>query len=873
MRLRESLRVVWVVSVAIVCVAAVVLGTSEPHKKTPIITTKYGQLRGFVRPVSGYGLRVATYLGVPYATPPVGANRFSPTRTLSQWVGVHEATNFGPACPQRLPDVSNETAALNRLSRGRLQAIRRYQPALRRQSEDCLYLNLYVPDEDAASAAYPVVVFVHGESYEWGSSSLYDGSVLAALGRVIVVTINYRLGILGFFNPNVDPVGRATVANYGLMDQLAALHWVQENIVRFGGDPGHVTVMGHGTGAACLNFLVISPAAAGAGLFKRAILMSGSALSPWAAVQEPVYYAVQAARQLRCQVPDDLYRHYEALLHCLRDRTVEQILQVDLETPQFLSSIGPSVDGVTIRPDWKQQHTKMGEEGRTPVDFLLGVTATDILEVFSDVEIQHGFEADHRDRLLRTFVTNNYRYHLQEIVLAITAEYTDWARPVQHPVHIRDLTAEALHDASFVSPVTVAANQLYTTGRTAFLYVLDYRPDEPDPETGPDVSLNELLYVFGAPLGSSGPLAPPLNFTKTEVALSEAIITMWTNFIKTGNPNEGGVGGESAISGRDAHRYRSQEWAGYDPVYRRYLDLGGRGRVRDHYRAGRVALWSWLVPGLEKVGSRYGPDSPFHKLPDHDQSDSYSGPTRPSNLSSNLLPPPTTAAPTILAAATTTILNTQPPTLLVLANTSNVAGLLGDVSRGHQQQHQQQGQFPYTTALSLTVAIGCSLLILNLLVFAAVYYRRDTSRLALNKPGGPANHDSGAIDPGNDVQLRTTSDTSTCKASSPSHCGTLRSSATLRSSLATSCDGEPQQEWPPDYSSCCQSGQGVGSGVSPGTAVAGGRPPNNGTARATARPAPPPRSSSYPSHVEAQPLLSPSALLHANNAACSEMRV
>ncbi|XP_069159252.1 LOW QUALITY PROTEIN: neuroligin-4, X-linked [Procambarus clarkii] len=847
---------------------------SEPHRKTPIITTKYGQLRGFYRPVTGYGIQVATYLGVPYATPPVGANRFSPTRTLSQWVGVHEATHFGPACPQRLPDISNETAALSRMSRGRLQALKRYLPALRRQSEDCLYLNLYVPVEDRPAAAYPVAVFVHGESYEWGASSLYDGSVLAALGRVIVVTINYRLGILGFFNPNVDPVGRATVANYGLMDQLAALHWVQENIVRFGGDPGHVTVMGHSTGAACLNFLVISPAAAGAGLFKRAILMSGSALSSWAAVQEPVYYAVQAARQLGCQVPDDLYRHYEALLHCLRDRTVDQILQVELETPQFLSSIGPSVDGVTIRPDWKEQHTKMGEEGRTPVDLLLGVAATDILEVFSDAEIQHGFEADHRDRLLRTFVTNNYRYHLQEIVLAITAEYTDWARPVQHPVHIRDLTAEALHDAAFVFPVTVAANQLYTPARTAFLYVLDYRPDEPDPETGPDMLLNELLYVFGNPLGSIAPVSQALNFTKTDVALSEAIITMWTNFIKSGNPNEGGVGGESASSGREAHhRYRSQEWASYDPVYRRYLDLGSRGRVRDHYRAGRVALWSWLVPGLEKVGSLYGLDSAFHKFPDYEKSDSYSGPTRPSNLSSNLLPPFTTVAPSSPATITTAKHNTQPPTVLVLANSSNVAGLMEDVLRGQQQQQQQQqGHFPYTTALSLTVAIGCSLLVLNLIVFAAVYYRRDTYRHAHSKPGGPINHESSMNETGNGVQLRNTGD-NFGKPSSPSHCGTLRSSSTLRSSLATSCDGEPQHEWPPDYSSCCQSGQGsAGSGLSPGHDVANTRPPHNGTVRSVARPPPPPRSSSYPSHVEAQPLLSPTALLQISNAACSEMR-
>lgn len=123
------------------------LNSSEQLEKTQTISTKYGQLRGYYRTVAGYGLKVATYLGVPYATPPVGANRFSPTRTLSQWVGVHEALNFGPACPQRLPDISNETAALTRMSRGRLQTLKRNLPALRRQSEDCLYLNLYVPDE------------------------------------------------------------------------------------------------------------------------------------------------------------------------------------------------------------------------------------------------------------------------------------------------------------------------------------------------------------------------------------------------------------------------------------------------------------------------------------------------------------------------------------------------------------------------------------------------------------------------------------------------------------------------------------------------------------------------------------------------------
>ncbi|MPC81359.1 Neuroligin-2 [Portunus trituberculatus] len=144
-----------------VVAAAALLAATETRSPTPIINTKYGQLRGFYRSVDGYGLRVATYLGVPYATPPVGANRFSPTRTLSQWVGVHEAVTFGPACPQRLPNISNETAALTRMSRGRLRALQRYLPALKRQSEDCLYLNLYVPNEGRTSTQVKILLNIH----------------------------------------------------------------------------------------------------------------------------------------------------------------------------------------------------------------------------------------------------------------------------------------------------------------------------------------------------------------------------------------------------------------------------------------------------------------------------------------------------------------------------------------------------------------------------------------------------------------------------------------------------------------------------------------------------------------------------------------
>lgn len=106
---------------------------------------------------------------------------------------------------------------------------------------------------------HPVLLYIHGESYDWGSGNPYDGSVLASYTDQVIVTMNYRLGVLGFLNANMAPQTKARVANYGLMDQIAALQWVNEHIALFGGDPNNVTLMGQGTGAACVHFLTISP--------------------------------------------------------------------------------------------------------------------------------------------------------------------------------------------------------------------------------------------------------------------------------------------------------------------------------------------------------------------------------------------------------------------------------------------------------------------------------------------------------------------------------------------------------------------------------------------------------------------------------------
>lgn len=254
----------------------VALGSAAPTDATPtttsrpsprVVRTKYGQLRGrLVTLGARFGSHlpaVEAFLGVPYVSPPLGTLRFMPPVNSPHWDDVRAADTPGPACPQRLPEFlrNDSSPAAARMPPGRLEQLRRLaQVALMNTSEDCLHLNIYTPASVARDPTkLPVIMFIHGESYEWNSGNAYDGSVLASYGNVVVVTINYRLGILGFL-PAMDGASRA---NNGLLDQIAALHWIHENIDVFGGDHRNVTILGHGHGAACVNFLMMSPMAKG----------------------------------------------------------------------------------------------------------------------------------------------------------------------------------------------------------------------------------------------------------------------------------------------------------------------------------------------------------------------------------------------------------------------------------------------------------------------------------------------------------------------------------------------------------------------------------------------------------------------------------
>ncbi|GGH48389.1 carboxylesterase/lipase family protein [Microbacterium album] len=232
------------------------------EQSTVTVATDSGALRG-LRDDAG----IATFRGVPYAAPPVGERRWRPSTPPAPWEGVRPATTAGPAPLQRLPP---RTAVLYRLNfDDRCPLV---------MSEDCLFLNVWTPDP-SPRAALPVLVFLHGGGFRFGHGGLevHDGAALARRG-VVVVTLNMRLGALGFLaHPGLaaeDELG--ATGNYGVLDVVTALEWVQRNIGAFGGDPGRVTLAGNSAGAVIVTALMASPAAQG--LFHAAIVQSSSAL-------------------------------------------------------------------------------------------------------------------------------------------------------------------------------------------------------------------------------------------------------------------------------------------------------------------------------------------------------------------------------------------------------------------------------------------------------------------------------------------------------------------------------------------------------------------------------------------------------------------
>lgn len=267
---------------------------------------------------------IQVFRGIRYAQAPVGDLRFMAPRQAGSWQGIVDATKFG-----------------NRSIQGESSAIFG-SPKTDKPDEDCLFLNIYTPGSDGQPR--PVLFWIHGGGYVQGSGNDYDGSVLAAQGDVVVVTINYRLGILGFLDLSSLSDEYQGSASNGFRDQICALQWVHDNIADYGGNPDNVTLFGVSAGAGSVNALLAAPSADG--LYHRAISHSGNSVSV-------------APRDITSQLAENLEVDKSALVSCLCSLDPEALLELQTE----VGTSGTGVDGTVITRSTYQAIAERGSDG------------------------------------------------------------------------------------------------------------------------------------------------------------------------------------------------------------------------------------------------------------------------------------------------------------------------------------------------------------------------------------------------------------------------------------------------------------------------------------------------------------------------------
>jgi para-nitrobenzyl esterase len=475
-------------------------------ENAPLVRTAEGPVQGLVQ--NG----VKTFLGIPYAAPPAGAQRWQPPQAVTTWTQTLKATAFGKTCPQ-ITELGVFAGPVS-------------------TTEDCLFLNVFTPQTASTDKKLPTLVWIHGGGLFDGESNDYDPTALVnggPAGPTVVVTINYRLGLLGYFaHPAVDAEGH-DFGNYGLMDQQAALRWVQRNIAAFGGDPGNVTVGGQSAGSTSTAALMISPASAG--LFHRAIFESGPLLT--VAPRE-------LAEQRGAKFADAAGCGEETNGHaaeCLRALKVSKILSLQ----GTAAANGPYVNGLlvdgTVLPMPGDAAWSSGKFNHMPI-------------MNGSVADEGAFAASIDELFLGSISADRYAELVRNT-------YGGPAGPGSGPPNYPASTPDAIFSNYPLSAYKAPGDAWTAVGSDANvcrhpylnsrvsqyvpLYAYEFS-DRGAPWYFPQVSFShgaahtvDIQFLFTNWHG--GPLGIPHQLTPRERALSTQLVTAWTNFMYSGNPN------------------------------------------------------------------------------------------------------------------------------------------------------------------------------------------------------------------------------------------------------------------------------------------------------------------------------------------------
>ncbi len=497
------------------------LASSSPD--APIVHVTSGALAG---KLEGH---TSVFEGIPFAAPPLGNLRWREPQPVVPWAGIRDATRAASPCTQSATGLDAYFAPL---------AARYEVPfavASFKSSEDCLYLNVFSP-WPLGHTGLPVMVWLHGGSNRVGTGAdeSYDGSSLASRG-VLVVTINYRLGVMGFFShPQLTAESpHHSSGNYGLLDQLVAFQWVQQNIAQFGGDPENVTVFGESAGSIDATTLMTSPLVKG--LFRRVIAESGAAFGLGPAVTFPAAEAVGAA--VGQSTAGALAKQSKAL-EALRQMPADQVAALDARiVAERYKSFDPNaavVDGWLL-PQSPAQAFASGKMQK--VDLLAGLNGREL----SAFRIGAAAAARQSGKPPQKNAATEAVKKLADTARPLYGAWTDTALAVylaQILMHGDIAVDQAGNDMLMACPVGAEIALVKSVGARAFVYRFDRSiPGKGEAKLGAFHGL-EVAYVFNAFASRSWRWLP---FTETDRKLAARIERYWTNFAKTGNPNAPGL--------------------------------------------------------------------------------------------------------------------------------------------------------------------------------------------------------------------------------------------------------------------------------------------------------------------------------------------
>ncbi|KAJ8338250.1 hypothetical protein SKAU_G00372160 [Synaphobranchus kaupii] len=565
-------------------------------------TTHQGLVRGIRIPVPDRA-HVTAFLGIPFAEPPLGKKRFRRAEPKEPWAGVFDASSYPNACFQY---VDNTYPGF--------PGSEMWNPN-REMSEDCLYLNVWVPASPRPHNL-TVMVWIYGGGFYSGSSSLdvYDGRYLAYTEKVVVVSMNYRVGAFGFLALHGSS---EAPGNVGLLDQRLALQWVQDNIQFFGGNPKQVTIFGESAGGASVGMHLLSPDSRPT--FSRAIMQSGVPNCPWATVSpaEARRRATLLAKLVGCQGGNDT-----EMVDCLRNRhpqdLIDQEWQVLPYSSLFRFSFVPVIDGVVL-PDTPEAMLSSGNFKDTQI--LLGVNQDE--GSYFLLYGAPGFSKNNESLISREDFLEGVKMsvpHANDIGLeAVVLQYTDWMDE-NNPLKNRNAMDDIVGDHNVICPLqhftwsyaqhNALRSQAGVGGSTAagvgggnsgaiinsgggnsqggvYLYLFDHRASNLAwPEWMGVIHGYEIEFVFGLPLEKR------LNYTAEEEKLSRRMMKYWANFARTGNPN---LNADGTLESR-------RRWPLFTGSEQKHVSLNTDAmKVHRGLRTQLCALWNRFLPQLLNI--------------------------------------------------------------------------------------------------------------------------------------------------------------------------------------------------------------------------------------------------------------------------------